>query len=538
MVHSPLVQALLDPTRYPHPVDDVRLIETHISWVFLAGAFAYKIKKPIDLGFLDFSTLEKRKRACEEELRLNQRTAPDLYLAVLPVYGSAESPVWSEGSGDPIEYAVQMVRFDENRQMDRMLAEGLLTARHMDALAETVAEFHEKHAAPSLDPDYGRPDSIQKAWEDNFRQIRHWHPPMDCIDRLDAIERWTSERHEALRERFVERKAAGFIRECHGDLHLKNLAWIAERPLVFDCIEFDPFLRWIDVMNDCAFLSMDLEFQGVFPLSQRFLDGYIERTGDFDGLALLRFFKVYRAMVRAKVRLIRARQETGEGRQESATQEFCRYIGYAFASTQPVPTGILLTFGVSASGKSRIARSLTEMLPVFRIRSDVERKRLFGIDRRQDASADFGEGMYSRDATRRTYERLLMLCERVLDAGYGVVVDAAFLRFEERERFRRLAAEKGVPLAIVEPIASVDTLRRRIRTRSKGVSDAGPDILEHQLQTMESLTEIEREHVFSWDTEADADVTVLAERILAYFTSPATAGVAFSRNVAFQSMSR
>lgn len=536
MVPSPLVQALLDPNRYPHSVVDVRLIETHISWVFLAGAFAYKIKKPIDLGFLDFSTLEKRKRACEEELRLNRRTAPDLYLAVLPVYSTSESPVWTEGSGDPIEYAVQMVRFDESLQMDRMLAQGMLTVRHMDVLAETVAEFHENHATRSQDSDFGHPDCIRKAWEDNFRQIRQWNSPEACRDRLDAVEGWTVETHEALRERFVERKKAGFIRECHGDLHLKNLAWMAERPLVFDCIEFDPFLRWIDVMNDCAFLAMDLEFQGSFPLSQRFLDGYVERTGDFEGLSLLRFYKVYRAMVRAKVRLIRARQE--KGGQEGAMQEFCRYIGYAFASTEPVPTGIILTFGVSASGKSRIARSLTQILPVFRIRSDVERKRLVGIDRREDASAGFSEGIYSLDATRRTYDRLLMLCERVLDAGYGVVVDAAFLRFEERERFRRLAVEKGVPLAIVKPVASVDRLRYRIRTRSKGVSDAGPEILEHQLQTMERLTDVEREHAFSWDTEADADVRGLAERILAYFRFPATAGVALGRNEVCKSMDR
>ncbi len=519
VAHLPLVQALLDPARYPHPVDDVRLIETHISWVFLAGPYAYKIKKPIDLGFLDFSTLEKRKCACEEELRLNRRTAPDLYRAVLPLYWSSEAPVWS-GSGDPIEYAVQMIRFDERQQMDRMLAEGRLTVRHMDALAETVAAFHEKHAARSLDAAYGHPDAIRNAWEDNFRQIRQWNPPKECIDRLDAIERWTVDTHERLRKRFVERKATGFIRECHGDLHLKNLAWRNDQPLVFDCIEFDPFLRWIDVMNDCAFLSMDLEFQGVFPLSQRFLDGYIERTGDFDGLALLRFYKVYRAMVRAKVRLIRARQEIGEGRGEGAMQEFCRYIGYAFASIAPSPKAILLTYGVSASGKSRIARSLTERLPVFRIRSDVERKRLFGIDRRSDAASDFGKGIYTQEATRRTYERLVSLCETVLDAGYGVVVDAAFLRLEERQRFRRLADERGVPFLVVEPTASVDTLRRRIRHRSRGVSDAGPDVLEHQLQTLEPLTEEERPDVLSIDTENDADPAELVERIQKRFSSP------------------
>lgn len=512
MVHAPLVQALLDPTRYPHPVDDVRLIETHISWVFLAGNDAYKIKKPIDLGFLDFSTLEKRRRACEEELRLNRRTAPDWYLAVLPIYGSVESPVWT-GSGEPIEYAVQMVRFDETRQMDRMLAAGLLTERQMDALAETVAEFHEKHASRSLDSEYGRPDIIRNAWEDNFRQIRQWNPPDGCIDRLNVIERWTADNHVRLRERFVERKATGFIRECHGDLHLKNLAWIDDRPLVFDCIEFDPLLRWIDVMNDCAFLTMDLEFQGFFPLSQRFLDGYIERTGDFDGLALLNFYKVYRAMVRAKVRLIRARQEIGENRGEGAMQEFCRYVGYAVSLIEPVPKGIILTFGVSASGKSRIARALTQRLPVFRIRSDVERKRLLGIDRGSDASAGFGEGIYSPDATRRTYERLLVLCERGLDAGYGVVVDAAFLRLEERERFRRLAAERGVPLVVVEPRASVDTLRRRIRQRSRGVSDAGPEVLEQQLQILEPLTEAEQADVLPVDTENDTDPAELAERI-------------------------
>lgn len=503
---------MLDPGRYPHPVDTVQLIETHISFVLLAGRFAYKMKKPIDLGFLDFSTLEKRKEACEAELRLNRRLAPKIYLGVLPLYGTAEVPRWAP-AGDPIEYVVQMVRFDITRQMDRMLADGLLTSMHIDALAETVAFFHETLAERAVNSRYGAPETIWRAVEDNFIQVWQWRPPGACQKALSVIESWSARTYRDQMDRFLDRNRTGKIRECHGDLHLKNLAWIDGRPLVFDCIEFDPYLRWIDVINDCAFLTMDLGFQHAFALSQRFLDGYLERTGDFDGLALLRFYMVYRVMVRAKVRLIRARQETGGGNAEASLQEFCQYIAYASTLLQPASKGIILTFGPSASGKSRVSRSLIERLPAFRIRSDVERKRLYGIASRSGAAAAFGEGIYSQNATRITYDRLISLSETILDAGYTVIVDAAFLAAEERERFHRLAAKRQVPFSIVALRASLETLRRRIRERKKGVSDAGPDILEKQLQTMEPLTEAEMPFAIDFDTDNDEDPAGLANRL-------------------------
>ncbi|WP_051328315.1 AAA family ATPase [Desulfatirhabdium butyrativorans] len=510
--NPPLIQALLDPGRYPHPVDSVQLIETHISFVLLAGRFAYKMKKPIDLGFLDFSSLEKRKQACEAEVRLNRRLAPEIYLGVLPLHGTAESPRWSP-PGDPIEYVVQMVRFDETRQMDRMLSEGLLCSQHIDALAETVASFHEMLAERAVNSIYGAPDTIWRAVEGNFSQIRQWRPPEACRNALSDIASWSTETYRGQIGRFLERSRTGKVRECHGDLHLKNLAWIAGKPLVFDCIEFDPYLRWIDVINDCAFLTMDLGFQNAFAFAQRFLDGYLERTGDFDGLALLRFYMVYRVMVRAKVRLIRARQETRSGDAEASMHEFCRYIAYASTLIQPAPRGIILTFGPSASGKSRIARSLIERLPAFRIRSDVERKRIFGIASRSGAAAGFGEGIYSQDATRLTYDRLISLSETILDAGYIVIVDAAFLKASERDRFRKVAEKRHVPFCIVVLQASAATLRRRIRERKKGVSDAGPDILEKQLQTMEPLTGVETRFAIAFDTENDEDPAGLANRL-------------------------
>lgn len=470
------------------------------------------MKKPIDLGFLDFSTIEKRKEACEAEVRLNRRLAPKIYLGVLPLYGTAEAPRWSP-PGDPIEYVVQMVRFDETRQMDRMLAEGLLTSMHIDALAETVASFHETLAERAINSVYGAPETIRHAVEDNFLQIRQWHPPEACRNAFSAIASWSTETYRGLIERFLDRNRTGKIRECHGDLHLKNLAWIAGKPLVFDCIEFDPYLRWIDVINDCAFLTMDLGFQHAFAFAQRFLDGYLERTGDFEGLALLRFYMVYRVMVRAKVRLIRARQEMGGGDAEASMQEFCRYIAYASTLIQPASRGVILTFGPSASGKSRTARSLIERLPAFRIRSDVERKRLFGIASHSGAAAGFGEGIYSPDATRLTYDRLVSLSETILDAGYTVIVDAAFLKTSERELFRRIAEKRQVPFCIVALQASAETLRRRIRERKKGISDAGPDILEKQLQTMEPLTGAEKRFAVAFDTENDEDPAGLANRL-------------------------
>ncbi|MBS1222972.1 MAG: aminoglycoside phosphotransferase [Proteobacteria bacterium] len=306
-----LIAALLQPKRYPHPVKTVEHLQTHISHVLLAGDYAYKIKKPLNLGFLDFTSLERRKYYCEEELRLNGRLAPEIYLDCVPIGGEPAHPVLGRSAGDAIEYAVRMRRFPQDALLDRVLTAGGLEPRHLDALARRLAEFH--RAIPAADPatPFGLPERVRQPMLDDFTQTR----PLlaDPVDRdvLTAVERWTLAASERLGPRLAERKASGWIRECHGDLHLGNMVLAdAGQVIIFDCIEFNDDLRWIDVISDLAFLTMDLRFRGTGPFAQRVLNTYLEYSGDFAGAALLSYYQVYRAMVRAKINAIQASQDS------------------------------------------------------------------------------------------------------------------------------------------------------------------------------------------------------------------------------------
>ena len=501
-----LIRSLLKPETYDHPVRDIRLIETHISWVILTGDFAYKIKKPVDLGFLDFSTLDKRRLCCYEELRLNSRLAGPIYLEVVAIAGSAEQPLLN-GAGEAIEFAVRMVQFPQEAQLDNMLASGELRAQHMDAIARRVAEFHRVIDVAAQDSDFGDPEHVYRPVAENFAQIgQHLHTGR--YDRkLDELEAWSRSTFEVLKPLFVQRKANGFIRECHGDMHLRNLVWFHGEPLAFDCLEFNPALRWIDTMSEVAFLVMDLQDRQQPELAQRFLNGYLERSGDYPGMQVLRFYLVYRALVRAKVDAIRASQPHFSGQdKQQVEQEFLAYLDLARGYTRAEPPVLIITRGLSASGKSTLTQPLLERAGAIRIRSDVERKRLFGIDLDADSAAGIDQGIYSADAGRRTYGTLRSLAAAVIDAGTSVIVDAAFLKFEQREPFRQLAHEKRVPFVMLEFIATADTLRRRITARAHDVSDADLSVLEHQLETVKPLRDDELSSVIRIDTEKPFDV--------------------------------
>ncbi len=508
-----LIRSLLKPETYDHPVQDIRLIETHISWVILTGDYAYKIKKPVDLGFLDFSTLERRRFCCYEELRLNRRLAAPIYLEVVAIAGSAAQPLLN-GAGEAIEFAVRMVQFPQAAQLDNMLANGELGAQHMDAIARRVAEFHQTIDVAAKDSDFGDPEHVYRPVAENFAQIRQ-HLQHGRYDRkLDALETWSRSTFEAMKPLFVQRKADGFIRECHGDMHLRNLVWFRGEPLAFDCLEFNPALRWIDTMSEIAFLVMDLQDRQQPELAQRFLNGYLERSGDYPGLRVLRFYLVYRALVRAKVDAIRASQpHVSERDKQQAENEFLAYLDLARAYTRVEPPVLIITRGLSASGKSTLTQPLLEQTGAIRIRSDVERKRLFGIDLDADSSAGIDQGIYTAEAGRRTYGELRSLAAAVIDAGTPVIVDAAFLQFEQREPFRQLALEKRVPFVILEFTATADTLRRRITARAHDVSDADLSVLEHQLETVKPLRDDELASVIRIDTEKPFDVEQLHDRI-------------------------
>jgi len=507
---EPLIQALQDPGCYPHPVADVQLLETHISWVLLAGEYAYKIKKPLNLGFLDFSTLKKRRHYCEEELRLNRRLAPALYLDVQGIAGSADRPRFTDpNSPEVFEYAVRMRRFPQHARLDCQLDAGRLTSRDMDEVAQRVAEFH--RCAPHADADsrYGEPDTVQAPVRENFAQIDALLSRETDRRALARLADHAEHQFQALRPLLGQRKARGAIRECHGDLHLANLARLASGITAFDCIEFDPALRWIDVMSEAAFLVMDLQHRGHPDLAYRFLNAYLQHTGDYQGVAVLPYYLAYRAMVRAKVAAI----ESAQHHEGTPSPEYYAYTELARRLGDPARGAVILTHGFSGSGKTWLSQQLVEMLPAVRVRSDVERKRLFDLSAEADSGSAVGGGIYSTQAGNRTYGRLAEVARAVAKTGYPVLVDATFLERDRRRPFLELAGELDVPFAIVDCRAPERELHRRVAGRTGDASEADLTVLKRQLQTHEPLDAGESALTLRVDTGAPVDAAELADTL-------------------------
>ncbi|MGP1680445.1 MAG: AAA family ATPase, partial [Burkholderiales bacterium] len=460
-----LIAALRQPACYAHAVERVELLQTHISCVLLAGDYAYKIKKPVNLGFLDFSTLAARKLYCEEELRLNRRTAPALYLDVLAIGGSESAPVLG-GGGAPIEYALRMRRFEQDALLDRMARRGALTPQHIDALARGLAAFHAEIERAGAGAAYGSPERILAPALQNFEQMLPLASAKADIALLARLRDWTRREHAALAAVFAARKRDGWVRECHGDLHLGNIALLGGVPTPFDGIEFNPDFRWIDVMNEVAFLVMDLLDHGLPRLAFRFLNAYLEFTGDYAGLRVLRFYLVYRALVRAKVSCLRAHQAGIAAHEKGELErEYRRHLNLAERLAAPAHAAMLIMHGLSGSGKTTIAQNLLEALGAVRLRSDVERKRLFGIAAGERSGSGLDAGLYTAAASERTYARLAELAREVLAAGYPVIVDAAFLKHDERERFAALALVAGARFLIAACTAAPAALRARVAAR-------------------------------------------------------------------------
>ena len=496
-----LVKSLCKPAVLGSNVERVTVIETHISYVLLTGTYAYKIKKAVDLQFLDFTTLDARRYYCNEELRLNRRCAPSTYLDVVPITGRVEAPA-IDGAGPVLEYAVKMREFPQTALLSDMLARGVLTDTHIDALAAAVASFHRSthKAVPALP--YGHPDDVLKPALQNFEQLRAvTDDPRDRSD-LESLREWTMCEHTACAAAFRARRLRGFVRECHGDLHLGNIALVDGHVTLFDRIEFNESMRWIDVMNDVAFVVMALQERRRSDLAARFLTAYLETTGDYQGLDVLRFYLVYRSIVRAKVARVRMRQVQSPDERENLAAEYRRYFNLARCSARRSPAAIIITHGLAGSGKTTSSQWLLERLGAIRIRTDVERKRLHGVGIAEGSDSPVGKGLYTADATRRTYTHVCELARRAAADGYLVIVDGAFLRRWERDLFRATAAALGLPFVILDVSAPANTLRDRITERSLRGSDpseATIEVLEHQLATQERLSADEKAFVVSWD---------------------------------------
>ncbi len=511
-----LIQALRDPARHAYPTDRVEVIETHISFVLLTGKYAYKIKKAVDLGFVDYTDLDQRLFYCEEELRLNRRLAPQLYLAIIPITGTPENPTLG-GNGQPFEYAVKMAEFAQQDLLDQALAHGKLTTAHVAALATTLAKFHTLAPAATSQDVYGSPQSVWLPLADNIHALQKL---FDSNVRLKEVSAWCEAEYHHLEPVFRARHTSGWIRECHGDLHLGNMLLHQDQPVIFDCIEFNPSLRWIDVINDLAFLVMDLAAHDRPDLGWRLLNVWLENTGDYAGLTLLRFYMVYRALVRAQVAKIHANAsaQPSDIRQAAETSAN-HYLDIAYLFTVAPPRMLLITHGFSGSGKSQLARQLAEQIGGICLRSDVERKRLHQLAPLTSSRSLLNRGLYSEMNTQMTYTLLAALAETVANTGHPVIIDATCLLRWQRDGFYRVAQKLQLPFLILDCQAPLDTLRARIIARHDDASDATLAVLEQQTSKAEPLDEEELPCSISVDTTTDYLQTVLNE-IRLYLQGP------------------
>ncbi len=485
-----LIERLQRPELFDHPVTGFEVMETHISYILLTGDIAYKIKKPVDLGFLDFSTLDKRLFFCEEELRLNRRMAPELYLGVVPITGSEDDPHVG-GDGKVIEYAVKMRQFHEPDRLDHMVRAGHIAPEHIDDLARHVAEFHQQAEVAAPESGYSTAQRIRERAMDNFPHIN------PCVhggekEQLHKLHDWTQDSAKRLADAFTGRLIQGTVRECHGDMHLANMVLVDGEVRLFDCLEFNPQLRWIDVASDVAFALMDLLYHDREDFAHRLWLRYLEHTGDYEALSVLRYYLVYRALVRAKVACIQRQQSSALHRRQD--RDVVRHLSLATTlMRQPASIPLVITHGVSGSGKTWLTERLVERTGIIRIRSDIERRRS-GIN---------AGTRYSQQNIERVYQGLLQLAEQIIGFGYPLVVDATFINAGQRRQFRALAARLGVPFHILHCHAGEAELAQRIEKRAQArpnASEATVSVLQRQLQSQDPLTPDERDLCIDVDT--------------------------------------
>ena len=513
-----LRQLQCSPEVFGHPTGTVEWIETHISWLLLAGDFVYKFKKPLKLDFLDFSTPALRRGACEEELRINRRTAPALYLGLVALTGTAHSLQLQPAEAAPAdaEPAVRMRRFAQEALLSHLLEQQRLLPSHIDALAQQVAQFHASAAVATPQQGWGTAQAAVAPVQDCLAALQPLvaQAVPDMGPALRQLAQWCASQGTALAPVFLQRLQSGRVRECHGDLHLANLVLIDGQPQLFDAIEFNPALRWIDCVADIAFLAMDLEARGRADLAWRFLNAWLEHTGDYAGLQVLQYYRVYRALVRARVAGMRLAQVEGEvvgDKRAASLREVRRYLALALRFTEPRTVELWLAHGFSGAGKSTQSQALIAERGVVRVRADVERKRLFGLAP-QASSAAVPGGIYTAEASQRTHEALAQAARCALDAGFTVLVDATFLNPAMRQRFMALAAQAQVRCRILSFEAPLAVLRERVRSRQLAggdASEASVQVLESQWAAAQPLSPAEEALTVRVDTTRPVDWSAL-----------------------------
>jgi len=490
----PLIQQMLQPEFYPHPVaSPIDLIQTHVSYVLMTGDYVYKLKKPVNFGFLDFSTLAQREHFCHEELRLNQRGAADLYLDVVPV--SQTEAGYALSGDNPVEYAVKMKQFPQNTLLTDLFDRGELTEELVRQLAVQIANFHKISPTTDYIRSFGKVERVRQAFDENYEQTVGYIGGPQTQQQFDETRAYTDHFFADREALFAQRIERNCIRECHGDLHLRNIAYWNGDFLLFDCIEFNEPFRFVDVMYDVAYIVMDLDMRQRTDLRMAFLNTYIEEMGDWEGLQVLPIYVNRQTYVRAKViSFLLSDPSASAADKQAAHATAAQYYKLAWEYTQPQTGRLLVMAGLSGSGKTTIARTLAGRMGAVHIRSDAVRKHLAGISihERGDAS------LYTPEMTQKTYSRLLELGVTLATEGYTVVLDAKYDRQEFRAEAIAQAQAHHLPLDLLYCSAPHEVLCDRLQHRSGDIADATVEVLAQQ--HFEPFVEEEQPLVTTLDT--------------------------------------
>ena len=489
--HSALIKQMQNPEFYSHWVQSpIELNQTHASIVLLTGDYAYKLKKPVNFNFLDFSTLAKRKYFCHQEYQLNKVIAPELYLEVIPITQEADKFVLN-GSGEPVEYTLKMRQFPQENLLINRFEQGKLTESEMEELGVVVAQFHTQARTDDYIRSFGEVAQIRAAIAQNYQQTEKYIGVAQTEQQFKETKQFTDSFLNR-QELFKQRQAADKIKECHGDLHLKNICLWQDKIQLFDRIEFNESFRFVDVMYDVAFTVMDVEARGSKNLGNAFLNTYLEQTGDWEGLQVLPLYLSRQAYVRAKVNSFLLKDLDQE--RQTTIQTAANYYRLAWDYTQTRQGKLMLMSGLSGSGKTTVARRLARRWNAIHIRSDAVRKHLAGVPLNEAG----GDELYTPEMSDQTYTCLLELGNTLASQGFWVILDAKFDRQRWRERAIDLA--RHYPVQILHCTAPLDILRDRLAHRTDDISDATAALLQHQQDEAEPFTEAEQDYLINIDT--------------------------------------
>lgn len=510
----PLVQSLLNPAFYPHKCTGVSLLQTQMSFIFLTGEYAYKIKMPVNLGYLDYTTLENRKYFCDKELLLNKRLAPDVYLEVIPIVKHGEKYTLG-GTGQIVEYTLKMRQLPQDRMMDVLLAANKVSDEMVAAVACKLAEFHSRAETNLEISQYGSITSIHVNTEENFNQTRKYIGTSISLEQFQAIENYTNDfmkKNTALLERRVNN---GRIRDCHGDVHSAHVCF-TDSIAIFDCIEFNDRFRYCDVASEIAFLAMDLEYSGHYHLAAILISSYINASLDQEIYELLNFYKCYRAYVRGKVWSFKIDLiHLSQVEKDEACRTANKYFALACSYTRVRPL-LIMAAGLMGTGKSTLMNAAAAHLRIRVISSDVTRKQLVGIPLTRQKFEDFDKGIYTSEFTRRTYQQMFDWARESLRQRQSVILDASFKARKDRKEAMDMARETGAQLLVIECVLDEELVKKRLeqRIREGSVSDGRWELLGEQKKSFEEITEIPPENHLVIDTAKP--VTEIVKDVLTY----------------------